>query len=71
MDNLKAHSHNGTDSQKLYLGDAVLNAPQAAVTVISGTASGTYGATEQAMINNTKTAVNDLISKLQTLGILK
>ena len=68
---MQPHLHNGTDSPQLYLGDAVLNAPQAAVTQVSGTASGTYGATEQAMINNTKTAVNDLITKLQTLGILK
>jgi len=71
MNPLTPHTHNDVDSPKLYLGDAVLNAPQEAVTVISGSASGTYGATEQAMINDTKTAVNDLISKLQTLGILK
>lgn len=68
---MENHTHNGTDAPKLIISDAIENAPQAAVTQVSGTASGTYGATEQAMINNTKTAVNDLITKLQTLGILK
>lgn len=68
---VERHTHNDTDSPKLVFQDAIENAPQEAVTEITGTASGTYTATEQAMINNTKTAVNDLITKLQTLGILK
>jgi len=71
MDNLKPHSHNGTDSQKLVFKDAIENAPQEAVTEITGTADGTYSTNEQNMLNDLKDTVNDLIDKLQTLGILK
>jgi hypothetical protein len=81
METLKPHVHNGTDSQKLVFKDAmeskldfatdVENAPQSAVTPVSGTASGTYGATEQGMINANKDSLNDLITKLQALGILE
>ena len=68
---MQNHTHNGTDSSKLYLGDAVLNAPQSALTTgTSSTAGATYTATEQAMINNLKTRVAELETKLQTLGIL-
>lgn len=67
----KPHIHNGTDSQKLYAGDALEGAPQLAVTAISNTADATYSANEQAMLNELKASVNDLITKLQTLGILK
>lgn len=71
MDNLKLHSHNGTDAQKLIFSDSIESAPQEAVSVITGTADGTYSANEQTMLNDLKAGVNDLITKLQTLGILK
>ena len=48
----------------------VLTDRQATVSAVTGTAGATYGATEQAMINNLKTAVNDLISRLQGMGII-
>lgn len=72
MENLKQHLHNGTDSQKLYLGDAVLNAPQEPLTTgTTSTAGATYTATEQSMINNLKTRVAELETVLQNLGLLK
>lgn len=72
MDSLKQHLHNGTDSQKLYLGDAVVNAPQTALTSgTTSTAGATYTTTEQAMINNLKTRLSELETKLQDLGLLQ
>jgi acyl-CoA reductase-like NAD-dependent aldehyde dehydrogenase len=71
METLKPHVHNGSDSQKLVFKDAIENAPQSAVTPVSGTAGATYTATERAIINDTTTALNDLITKLQALGILE
>lgn len=70
MESVLDHKHNGTDSRKLKFNECILGAPQAAVTQVSGTAGATYTATEQGMINANKTAINDLIVKLQTLGIL-
>jgi hypothetical protein len=68
----KPHYHNGTDSPKLVFQDAIENAPQQALTTgTSSTAGATYTATEQAMINNLKTRVAELETKLQSLGILK
>ena len=68
---VERHTHNDTDSPKLVFQDAIENAPQEAVTEITATAGGTYTASEQAMINNLKTSLNDLIDKLQSVGILK
>lgn len=51
-------------------GNQVLTNRQATVTSVSGTAGATYTATEQGMINNLKTAVNDIISRLQSMGII-
>lgn len=52
---------------KLQIGaDTVLRARLAAVSTVSGTAGGSYGATEQAMINDLKTAVNDVIARLNS-----
>lgn len=65
------HTHNGTDAPKLVLSEAVENAPQEAATAVSGTADLTYSSTERDMINNSATAINDLITKLQAIGILK
>jgi hypothetical protein len=68
---VERHTHNGIDSPELEAKDALSNSPQDAVTQITATAGGTYTATEQAMINNIKTSLNDLIVKLQTIGLLK
>jgi len=51
-------------------GNQVLTNRQATVTSVSGTAGATYTATEQGMINNLKTAVNDIIARLQSMGTI-
>lgn len=72
MENLKDHVHNGTDASKLYAGDALQNAPQEPLTdPDTNTAGATYTAIERAIINNLQTRLNELESKLQTLGIIK
>lgn len=71
MENLKSHSHNGTDSPKLVMQESFENVPQEAIEQIIGTASGTYGATEQTLINNLKDTVNELLTKLENIGIIK
>lgn len=68
---MENHNHNGTDSPKLQFSEAIENAPQEAVTVISGTADSTYSSNEQTMLNDIKASLNDLIDKLQNVGILK
>ena len=68
---MENHTHNGTDAPKLRASEAIEGAPQAAVTEISDTADATYSANEQTMLNNIKASLNDLIDKLQTLGLLK
>lgn len=67
----KNHTHNGTDAPKLFAGGALENCPQESIDEITGTADATYSATEQQMINDLKTTVNELLQKLQTIGILK
>lgn len=65
------HSHNDTDSQKLVFREAIEGVPFDALTPgTSSTAGGTYTATEQAMINNMKTRIEELESRLEQLGLL-
>ena len=72
MQPIVPHTHNDTDSPKLYAGDAIKNAPQEALTVGTIlTAGATYTANEQAMMNNFKTRIAEIETKLQTLGLLK
>lgn len=65
------HYHNGTDAPKLVAGEAIEGLPLAQVTEVTGTADATYSSNEQTMINDLKDTVNDLIDKLQSVGILK
>lgn len=62
MDKVVPHSHNDTDSPKLFAGDALRSAPQEAVTLPTG------GST---IDTQARTAINDIVSKLQALGLLK
>jgi len=71
MNPILPHNHNGTDSPQLSIQDAFINVPQATITPVSGSAGGTYTGTEQALINSTKTQLNELITKLETLGLLR
>lgn len=58
---LQRHTHNGIDSQKIP-GKSIEKAPQNAVTTPSG------GVT---IDSQARTAINDIISRLQELGLLK
>jgi len=72
MEKIPNHLHNGTDAPKLVFSQAIENAPQTSLTTgTSSTAGASYTATEQNMINNLKTRVAELETKLQALGILK
>lgn len=64
------HEHNGTDSQQIDGGD-IKNAPQSATTALTGqTASSSYTATEQAMLNRHETVIGELVAKLRDLGFI-
>lgn len=68
---LKPHTHDGTNSDQLDLKKSVYNAPQTALTSATGTtAGGTYTATEQNLINNHTTRLNELETKLRALGLI-
>lgn len=72
MQPITPHSHNDTDSPKLYLGDSAVSAPQEALTTGTIlTAGASYGTNEQSMLNNFKARIAELETKLQTLGLLK
>lgn len=72
MEKVIPHSHDDVGSPKLYAGDSLVSAPQLALTTGTGSTAGvTYTATEQAMINNLKTRVAELETKLQALGLLR
>lgn len=51
-------------------GNAVLTDQQATVAAVAGTAGATYTGTEQTLINDLKTAVNNLILRLQGMGTI-
>jgi len=69
---VERHAHDGSSCNKLYAGDALERAPQEALTTgTASTAGATYTATEQAMLNNLKTRIAELETKLQTLGLIK
>lgn len=70
MENVQRHEHNGTDSPQISIKD-LLETPASAITAVTGTADGTYSANEQTLINDLKTAVNALITTLQTLNLTK
>lgn len=71
MNPLLPHNHNDVDSPKLSIQESFINVPISTVTPVSGTAGGLYTGTEQALINSTKTKLNELITKLETLGLLR
>lgn len=77
MEPIKPHSHNGVDSQQLYAGDALLNAPQEALTTASSPNTLTTGGAnnlktvDAAILQNLLTRFEELEDKLQTLGIIK
>lgn len=76
MPPLTPHRHNGTDSPKLYAGEALKNAPQEALTAASVTVLTSGGANDlktadSLVIANLRTRLNELEDRLQFLGLLK
>lgn len=72
MQPISPHTHNDVDSPKLFANDAIVGAPANALTSASVSSAGaTYTATEQGLINNTKTRLNELVARLQALGLIK
>jgi len=64
------HTHNGADSPQIEAKDLV-NAPQDTVATITGSAGGTYTGATQTLIDSNTTAINDIILKLQNLGLIQ
>lgn len=76
MNPILPHTHNNTDSPKLYAYECLENAPQDALTPASSgtlTASGITGLlpADNAILNNLITRVGELETKLRTLGLIK
>lgn len=68
------HEHNGGDSKKIK-GRNIVGAPQTALTAKNSTALSTGGAavlsaSDQTVLDNMRTRINELESKLQGLGLL-
>lgn len=59
-----------TGSQIQINGNKVLTDRQTGVSTVPGTAGGTYTAVEQGMINNSALAINTIIARLQSMGII-
>lgn len=73
--NTQNHEHNGIDSKRIN-GRNIFNAPQTAMTTASATALSTGGAatlstSDQTIIDNMRTRINELETKLQALGLLR
>lgn len=64
------HDHKGIDSVQLD-GRSFINAPFPAITDISGTASGTYSANEQTIINDERDAINFILQTLRDLKLIR
>lgn len=71
---LPYHVHNGTDAPKISGGD-LNNAPQSAMTTASATAFSTGGvavlsASDATILNNMRTRINELETKLRDLQVI-
>lgn len=65
-------SLNAKDSQLADANDKpLIGNRQAAITAASGTADGTYGTAEAAIINGNVTAINAIITALEAHGLIE
>lgn len=76
LENIPNHTHNGRDAQKLHLGNSVKEAPAEALTTADDTVLSTGGAavlstSDSDVIDNLRTRLNELETKMQTFGLLK
>ena len=70
------HTHNGTDSPRIDAKRSLLKAPQASLTTKVSTGLSTGGAavlsaSDQAILDNMRTRINELETKLTNLGLLR
>lgn len=73
QEQLRQHEHNGKDSRKVK-GKNLDRAPQAKMTTASAIAlstggSATLSTSDQTILDNMRTRINELESKLQALGL--
>lgn len=67
---VKPHRHNGSDSNQLNMSEAISGLPLATISTIGGSASGTYDAATQTLINTLVSTVNQLTARLRSAGII-
>lgn len=72
---VEKHTHNGIDSDQL-TGRALVNAPQSAMTTANATVLSTGGGavlstSDSSVIDNMRTRINELESKLQALTLIR
>ena len=75
MENYFRHTHNGIDSEKLLINNAIEGFPLAALTADVGgslSSGGAEGLTngDNAIINNMRTRINELEARLQAIEAL-
>lgn len=69
------HRHTGTDSARLFAKEALRNTPQVALTTASSSSLSTGGLTglttsDSAIIDNMRTRINELETKLRAIGLI-
>lgn len=75
MERVTDHRHTGTDSGQLQASEALENAPQAALTGADNTALSSGGlailsTSDAAIIDNMRTRINELETKLRAIGLI-
>jgi hypothetical protein len=68
---VETHNHDGINSIRVDIRDLEKPFTEALTTADTNTADGTYGATEQNIINNLQTRLNELEAILQKFDIIK
>lgn len=71
---VEPHVHNGVDTPQI-IGSDLINAPQTALTTANATALSTGGGailstSDATVINNMRTRINELETKLRALGLI-
>lgn len=72
---VEQHIHSGTDSPQLKASEALVNSPQTAMTTAnaSGLSSGGVAVlsnSDSAIIDNMRTRINELETKLRAIGLI-
>jgi hypothetical protein len=72
---VEQHIHSGTDSPQLKASEALINAPQSAMTTANASGLSSGGAAvlsngDSAVIENMRTRINELETKLRAIGLI-